>query len=49
MLVERVDPAQLIELCMVVGQYHLVAFTLNSLGVEGEGDLPEMPLLGAPS
>ena len=48
-LVERLDPAQLIELCMVVGQYHLVAFTLNSLGVEGEGDLPEMPLLGAPS
>ena len=27
---------QLIELCMVVGQYHLVAFTLNSLGVEVE-------------
>jgi alkylhydroperoxidase family enzyme len=45
----RLDEAQLIELCMVVGQYHLVAFTLNSLGVEGEGDLPEMPTLGAPS
>jgi 4-carboxymuconolactone decarboxylase len=29
-------PAQLIELCMVVGQYHLVAFTLNSLGVQLE-------------
>jgi len=39
----RLDDTQLIEVCMVVGQYHLVAFTLNSLGVEGEGDLPEMP------
>lgn len=35
-LAERFDEAQLIELCMVVGQYHLVAFTLNSLGVELE-------------
>lgn len=31
------DEAQLIEVCMVVGQYHMVAFTLNSLGVEVEG------------
>jgi alkylhydroperoxidase family enzyme len=38
-LAERWDHEQLIELCMVVGQYHLVAFTLNSLGVEGEGPL----------
>ncbi len=30
------DYAQLIEICMVVGQYHMVAFTLNSLGVELE-------------
>jgi 4-carboxymuconolactone decarboxylase len=30
------NPAQLIEICMVVGQYHLVAFTLNSLGVQLE-------------
>lgn len=29
-------PAQLVEICMVVGQYHLVAFTLNSLGVQLE-------------
>jgi len=29
-------PAQMIEICMVVGQYHLVAFTLNSLGVQLE-------------
>ena len=27
-------PAQLVEIPMVVGQYHLVAFTLNSLGVQ---------------
>lgn len=42
-LAERLDEQQLIEVCMVVGQYHLVAFTLNSLGVEPEPDLPEMP------
>ena len=37
------DEQQLIEVCMVVGQYHLVSFTLNSLGVEPEPGLPEMP------
>jgi len=43
-LAERWDEQQLIELCMVVGQYHLVAFTLNSLGVEPESDdLPALP------
>jgi alkylhydroperoxidase family enzyme len=46
-LAERFDEQQLIELCMVVGQYHLVAFTLNSLGVQGEGDLPALPGKGA--
>ena len=30
----RYRPAQLVEIPMVVGQYHLVAFTLNSLGVQ---------------
>jgi 4-carboxymuconolactone decarboxylase len=35
-LASRYDEQQLIEVCMVVGQYHLVAFTLNSLGVELE-------------
>ena len=35
-LAERYDERQLIEVCMVVGQYHLVAFTLNSIGVEIE-------------
>lgn len=43
-LAERYDEQQLIEVCMTVGQYHLVAFTLNSLGVEPEtDDLPELP------
>jgi alkylhydroperoxidase family enzyme len=42
-LAGRFDEQQLIEVCMVVGQYHLVAFTLNSLGVEAEPGLPEMP------
>jgi len=43
-LAVRWDEQQLIEVCMVVGQYHLVSFTLNSLGVEPESaDLPEMP------
>lgn len=35
-LAERYDEQQMIELPMLVGQYHLVAFTLNSLGVELE-------------
>jgi len=28
---------------MVVGQYHLVAFTLNSLGVERESGVEGLP------
>lgn len=35
-LAERYGDRQLIEVCMVVGQYHLVAYTLNSLGIEIE-------------
>jgi 4-carboxymuconolactone decarboxylase len=34
---------QLIEVCMVVGQYHLVAFTVNSLGVEREDGVQDLP------
>ena len=37
------NEAQLIELCMVVGQYHLVAFTLNSLGVQREDGVEGCP------
>lgn len=33
-LASRYDVAQLIELPMLVGQYHMVAMTLNSLGVQ---------------
>jgi alkylhydroperoxidase family enzyme len=42
-LAERYDERQLIEIPMLVGHYHLVAFTLNSLGVpveEGGEPLP---------
>lgn len=35
-LVGNHNEAQLIEICMLVGQYHLVAFALNSLGVQLE-------------
>jgi 4-carboxymuconolactone decarboxylase len=35
-LAARYTETQLIEVCMVVGQYHLVAFTLNALGVQLE-------------
>ena len=34
---------QLIELCMIVGQYHLVAFTLNSLGIQREEGVTGLP------
>jgi 4-carboxymuconolactone decarboxylase len=39
-LAAQLDEPQLIELPMLVGQYHLVAFTLNSLGVEREPGVP---------
>ncbi len=42
-LAARWTTAQLIELCMVVGQYHLVAFTLNSLGVQREAGVDGLP------
>jgi 4-carboxymuconolactone decarboxylase len=35
-LADRYDEKQLIELVMLVGHYHMVAFTLNSLGVQLE-------------
>jgi alkylhydroperoxidase family enzyme len=42
-LASRYDDKQLIELLMVVGQYHLVSFTLNSLGVEREAGVEGFP------
>ena len=38
-LSERYDEAQLIEVPMLVGHYHMVAFALNSLGVQVEDDV----------
>ena len=42
-LAARYDEQQLIELTMLVGQYHLVAFALNSLRVEREPGIPGFP------
>jgi alkylhydroperoxidase family enzyme len=42
-LAARYDERQLIEVPMVVGQYHLVSFTLNSLGVPLEDGLAGFP------
>ena len=42
-LSERLDEQQLIEVPMLVGQYHLVAFTLNSLAVQPEPGLEPLP------
>jgi 4-carboxymuconolactone decarboxylase len=36
----RYDERQLIEVAMLVGHYHMVAFTLNSLGVQREDGVP---------
>lgn len=42
-LAEAYDEQQLIEVCMVVGQYHLVGFTLNSLRVQREDGVEGLP------
>ncbi|MCA1657423.1 MAG: carboxymuconolactone decarboxylase family protein, partial [Actinobacteria bacterium] len=45
-LAEAYDERQLLELCFVIGQYHMVAFALRSCGVapeEGLEPLPEPP------
>jgi 4-carboxymuconolactone decarboxylase len=43
-LTDHYDEPQLIEVPMVVGHYHLVAFTLNSLGVQREPGVPGFDL-----
>ncbi len=48
-LADVYDYQQLIEVCMVVGQYHMVAFTLNSLEVELEEHPGLAPLPGGRS
>jgi alkylhydroperoxidase family enzyme len=42
-LVARYDERQVIEVPMLVGQYHMVAFALNSLGVQPEPGVPGLP------
>ena len=42
-LAEAYDEKQLIEIPMLVGQYHMVAFALNSLGVEQDEGLEDLP------
>ena len=44
-LAERYDELQLVEVPMVVGHYHLVAFTLNTLGVPIEPGADATPSL----
>jgi alkylhydroperoxidase family enzyme len=39
----RYGDAQMIELVMLIGQYHMVAFALNSLGVELDEGLEPLP------
>ena len=48
-LAARLDVQQLIEVPMLVGQYHLVAFTLRSLGVQPEPGVVGFPPADAPS
>ncbi len=42
-LADRYDEAALIELAMLVGHYHMVAFALNSLEVDLDDGLPGWP------
>jgi 4-carboxymuconolactone decarboxylase len=42
-LAQYLDEQQLIEVPILVGQYHLVAFALNSLGVQPEAGLEPLP------
>jgi alkylhydroperoxidase family enzyme len=42
-LAREYDEAQLIELTMLIGQYHMVAFALNSLGVQLDEGLEPLP------
>jgi 4-carboxymuconolactone decarboxylase len=46
-LAERYDERQLIEVPMLVGHYHMVAFALNTLGVQREPGVSGLP--GEPS
>ena len=39
----RYDESQMIEVAMLIGQYHMVAFALNSIGVELDEGLEPLP------
>lgn len=43
-LAEELDERQLVELVMLIGQYHMVAFALNALGVELEEGVEGYPV-----
>lgn len=42
-LAERFEPAEVVELLMVIGQYHMVGFVLNSAGTQLEPGFPSFP------
>src|SRR4051812_2237621 len=42
-LTKHYDEMQMIELPMLVGQYHMVAYALNSLGVQREEGVVDLP------
>lgn len=42
-LAQRFDTAELVELVMVVGQYHMVGFVLNTAGTQLEPGFPGFP------
>ncbi len=42
-LATHYDQAQLIEFCMLIGNYHMIAFTLNALGVQREPGVGGFP------
>jgi 4-carboxymuconolactone decarboxylase len=43
-LAQRYGDRELIELTMLVGQYHLMAFALNALGVQDEAGAARLPV-----
>jgi 4-carboxymuconolactone decarboxylase len=43
LLAATLNEQQLIEVCMLVGQYHLVAYTVRSLGIQPEPGLDPLP------
>jgi 4-carboxymuconolactone decarboxylase len=42
-LAERYDERRLLEIAMLVGRYHLIAYALNSLEVELDEGLEGLP------